>query len=81
MTLLSKHTIEFLSSEWLIANGITFFFIIILMVFLKNSSSKFINKFNKYFAFLIGEYFIFQIISVINGTWTAVESCLFIYVH
>ena len=78
MTLLSKHTIEFLSSEWLIANGITFFFIILLMVFLKNSSSQFVDKFNKYFAFfLIGEYFIFQTISVINGTWTFIESMPF----
>ena len=78
MTLLSKHTIEFLSSEWLIANGITFFFIILLMGFLKNSSSQFIDKFNKYFAFfLIGEYVIFQTISVINGTWIAIESMPF----
>jgi len=78
MIFLSKHTISFLSSEWLIANGITFFFIFLLMFFLRKSSGEFVDRFNKYFAFfLIAEYFFFQVYSIFNGTWTAIESMPF----
>jgi len=78
MVILSKHTIPFFSTEWLIANGITFFFIAILIFFLRKSSSSFLNRFNKYFAFfLIAEYVFFQIFSIYNGTWSPIESMPF----
>jgi hypothetical integral membrane protein (TIGR02206 family) len=78
MILLSKHTIPFLSSEWLIANGITFFLIIILILLLIRSRSEFVDRFNKYFAFfLIAEYLFFQFYSIFNGTWTVIESMPF----
>ena len=78
MIILSKYTIPFMSNEWLVANGITFFCIIFLMLFLKKSSDTFINTFNKYFAyFLIVEYCFFQFFSIFNGTWSAIESMPF----
>ena len=78
MILFSKHIIPFLSSEWLIVNGVTFFFIFLLMFFLRKSSSEFIDRFNKYFAFfLIAEYLLFQCYSFFDGTWTAIESMPF----
>lgn len=78
MVILSKHIIPFLSNEWLITNGITLFFLILLMFFLRKSSREFINRFNKYFAFfLIVEYFLFQFYCVLDGTWTAIESMPF----
>ncbi len=78
MIILSKHTIPFMSSEWLIANGITFFFIILSILFLRKASNNFVNRFNRYFAFfLIAEYFFFQFYSIFNNTWVAIESMPF----
>ena len=78
MHLLNKYTIPFLSSEWFLVNGITFFLIIISLFFLINMSKTNIGKFNKYFAYiLIFEYVIMQAFYVINESWSLIESMPF----
>ena len=78
MHLLNKYTIPFMSSEWLLVNGITIFLIIISLIFLKNMSKNFIDKFNKYFALiLVLEYFVMQIMYTLYDSWSLIESLPF----
>ena len=67
-----------MSSEWLVVNGITIFFIIGSLIFLKNMNKNFIDKFNKYFALiLVLEYVIMQIMYILNDSWSLIESLPF----
>jgi hypothetical integral membrane protein (TIGR02206 family) len=71
-------TIETFSKDWFLFNGITFFLIGFLIVYIKQTSLIFIKNFTKKLAlFFLFEFLLMQFYYIFNGTWSVIESLPF----